>query len=87
MAAVKNFIFEAAELAFMVELDQPNRPAALKKWNEFEERSIAKYGEEITGWIVDIFDDIADRAGEYWEMFADEKTYEELKALYTKAVA
>jgi hypothetical protein len=87
MSATKNFIFEAAELAFMVEINHSARPAALKKWNDFQERSITKFGAEIQGWIVDIFDDIADRSGEYWEMFADEKTYEELTALYTKSVA
>jgi hypothetical protein len=87
MAAVKQFIFEAAELAFMVEMSDQGRPEALKKWNEFVEKSLNKFGAEIESWIVDIFDDIADRSGEYWEVFAADSTFEELKALYTKSVA
>lgn len=87
MSATKNFIFEAAELAFTLEINQPNRPAALKAWNAFTEESKAKYGEDVQEWITDIFDDIADRSGEYWDFFADDSTFEELRELYSRSAA
>lgn len=85
MAKVKEFYFEAAELAFKVENSPPaKRPEALANWQTFlntVEEEIGKVGVIMA---VDIFDQIADQSGDIWEDFIADFTIDELKAIYKK---
>jgi hypothetical protein len=71
MAAVKELVFEAIELAAACEEGHTNRFEALAAWVEFRLKMVDRYGEGINAWLVDIYDSIADRYGEYWELYLE----------------
>jgi hypothetical protein len=86
MAQVKEFIFEAAELAFKAEAaNKENRPAALKDWMDFVKATQDEYGVLGVQMALDVFDEIADRSGNTWEDFSFGYTYEDLLKIYKVA--
>lgn len=90
MSATKQFYFEIAELAFKLEANIPDRETALRNWNKHTANQIVKYaavGEQMWPLMSDIYDQIADRNGDYWEFFADGFTWEQLEKSYGKKTA
>lgn len=88
MAQVKEFIFEAAELAFKSEAsNKETRPQALKNWTDFVKATQDEYGPIGVQMALDIYDEIADRSGQTWEDFASGQTWEQLQAIYTPGQA
>lgn len=87
MAKVKQFVFEAAEQAFKTEsaADQ-NRAEAVRDWTNYIKTVETEYGALGVIMALDIFDEIADRAGQTWEDFSDGRTWEELKTIYPQSV-
>lgn len=71
MAAVKELVFEAIELAAACEEGHTNRAQALAAWTTFRNSMNDRYGSGIEAWLVDIYDSIADRSGEYWELYQE----------------
>lgn len=85
MAKVKEFYFEAAELAFKSENASPaKRPEALANWQTFLKDVETEIGNLGVIMAVDIYDQIADRAGDIWEDFIAGHTIDELKNVYAK---
>ena len=87
MAAVKEFYYEIAELAFKLEKSLPNREQAYAAWDNRKEECVKEFGVEVTTLFWDIYDEVADRSGDFWELFAGDQTEEELTAIYKRAVA
>jgi hypothetical protein len=73
MAAVKEITFEAIDLAVACESENTNRYEALSAWGDFRTEMVKRYGEDITAWLTDIYDSIADRSGDYWELYQESK--------------
>jgi hypothetical protein len=71
MAAVKELVFEAMDLAAALELQDNDRPTALKAWTDFRLAMTDRYGEDINAMLIDIYDSIADRSGDYWELYQE----------------
>lgn len=71
MAAVKELVFEAIELAAACESGTNERYTALKAWTEFRKATVERYGEGINAFLVDIYDSIADRSGDFWELYQE----------------
>ena len=80
MAAVKEFIYEAAEYAF-------KREAGLISSSDFATYRVGilrNYGEETANMVMDIYDEIADRSGDAWDMFSSGEDWDTLIGYYTK---
>jgi len=71
MAAVKELVFEAMELAAACESENTDRPQALKAWTDFRIEMTERYGDGINAMLIDIYDSIADRSGDYWELWEE----------------
>ena len=85
MAAVKTFIMDAAELAFKCEDGTPNytdRRQALINWNDFVVNAYTQYGYTTLPMLEEIYDQVADRSGMYWEEFSAGMTLQELQKTY-----
>jgi hypothetical protein len=89
MAAMKDFIFTTAEYAYKVEQRLPNYNAALTKWQEHLNNLETKYGKRIIEAAWDIYDEVADRSGEAWELLTccGDTSEQELKELYSRSAA
>jgi hypothetical protein len=87
MAAVKTFLMDAAELAFKCEdgtTDYTNRREAIIKWNDFVVNAYNQYGHTVLPLVEEIYDQIADRSGMYWEDFSAGMTIKELQETYVR---
>lgn len=71
MAAIKELVFEAIDLAVAAEVKVTDRPAALQAWTEFRLAMVERYGDDINAWLIDIYDSIADQSGDYWELYQE----------------
>jgi len=80
MAAVKDFMFEAAEFAF-------KREAGLILSSDFATyrvQILRNFGEDVANMVMDIYDEIADRSGDAWDMFSSGEDWDTLVGYYTK---
>lgn len=86
MAAMKDFLFEAAELAFKLENRVGNTNQVKEAWNKLNQQC-AEFG--ATGFLWDIYDEIADRSGDAWDLLTcgGEFSHEWLMQDLSKSVA
>ena len=92
MAAMKQLQFDAAELAFKVEANIPNRTQAIHNWCEFVSKFVARlddaeYQKEAARFMNDTFDQIADRNGDAWELLSNGEDWETLVSYYSPVKA
>lgn len=71
MAAVKELVFEAMELAAACESGYENRYKAIINWTAFCNTKVDQYGTGFMVFLSDIYDSIADRSGDYWELYQE----------------
>lgn len=86
MAAYKEYVFTVAETAFMLDNKLGNQEAVTERWTNLVLDAIAR-GEEMVTWLWDIYDEVADRNGDAWELLSDERDFEDLKAIYSRSAA
>jgi len=87
MAAVKDFLYAAAEQAFKTESAPvgTKRDQAIRNWYDFITTTEEQYGVFAVQMALDIYDEIADRSGENWELFSNGLTWEELEGIYNRS--